>query len=230
MGFQVKKNPQKIAILGTGYGWNLFPEKSDYTIYCLNDYVYQEKYGIQPDILFIMDVLDEKPLIVSGIQNLGEVVHRINAMKIPLIAPFKYEEIPLSEAFPLEECVEKLGTPYMLNTISYMIAYAILKGAKEIHLYGVNQASSSEYFYEKASVEYMLGIANGMGIKITINGDKSEVLANKARFGGNILYGYNMTYEHYLRMKEKFGRSIVKRLNVPPKPYSRTVRKINHDD
>lgn len=226
MPFEIKKNPTKFQIMGTGDGWQLAPIQSDAIIYCLNDYVFKERYDIQPDVLFIMDVLDEKPQIVAGLNNLGEVVDRINKMGVPLVAPFKYAEIPLSRAFPLKECVQTFGLPYFTNTISYMIAYALMNGAKEIDLYGINQASSSEYFYEKAGVEYWLGIANGLGVKITINGSKSELLTNKSRFGGGILYGYNQTFDEVRMMEEKFGTPIVKKLSAPIPLKSRTVRKI----
>lgn len=227
MSFEIRKNPKKIIIAGTGSGWELMPKVTDYTVYCLNDYIFTEKYGIKPDILFILDILDEKPQIVSGVNNLGEVIRRINDLKIPLIAPFKYEEIPLSEPYPIEDIVKRFGWPYFSNTISFMIAYALLKGAEEISLYGINQASSAEYFYERDGVTYWLGIANGMGVKVIINGDKSELLINKRRFGGALLYGYNMTYDEFKYYKNKFGGQIVKRLSDPPKPHSRTVRNIN---
>src|SRR3990167_4971493 len=227
MAFGIEKHKDKFQIMGTGDGWNLAPLKSDAIIYCLNDYIKFERYGIKPDVLFIMDVLDEKPLIVSGIDNLGEVINRINQMGVPLIAPYKYAEIPLSQAFPIKECIKEFGLPYLNNTISYMIAHALLSGAKEIDIYGVNQASSGEYFYEKASVEYWLGIANGRGVKITINGAKSELLSNKARMGGNILYGYNMTAEGVFRIAEKYGEQIVKKLLVPPNPISKNIRQVN---
>ena len=224
MAFEIKKNKEKWAILGSGSGWNLFPLQSDHIVFGLNDYVYTERYGIKLDYLAIMDVLDEKPLVVAGLSNLGEIIQRINAMKIPFVAPFKYAEIPLSEAFPLEECAKEFGLPYFTNTIAYMIFYAMLKGAKEIDIYGVNQASSSEYFYEKSGVEYAIGVAVGRGIKVTINGDKSELLTNKARFGGGLLYGYNQTYSQIIQLKEKFGEPIIHHLLKPEQPFSRTVR------
>ena len=224
--FELKKNPTQIQIMGTGAGWEVAPKQTHKTVYCLNDYIYFEKYGIKPDVLFIADILDEKPQIVAGINNLGEVINRINALKVPLIAPFRYAEIPLSEAFPLIECEKEFGQPYFKNTIAYMIAYALLKGAKEIDIYGVNQASSGEYFYEKSSVEYWLGVANGRNVKINIWGAHSELLTDKRRFGGNILYGYNMTPEEIKTMNIKFGESIVKRLTTPKPPKSRLVRQI----
>ena len=225
--FEIKKEKDRVMILGTGSGWELAPRISEKTVYCLNDYIRQERYGIKPDLLFIMDVLDEKPQIISGIDNLGKVVEMINQIKVPLIAPFKYEEIPLSQRFPMEECAKEFGMPYFSNTIAYMIAYALLQKVKEIEIFGVNQASSQEYFYEKSGVEYWLGMAVGRGVKVTLNGDKSELLTNKPRFGGGILYGYNLTYDQLVESQKKFGEPIVKRLFAPPKPKSRLVRKVN---
>lgn len=227
--FEVKKTPTKVAICGTGSGWELLPKITDQTIYCLNDYLFTEKYGIQPDLLFILDILDEKPQIVAGVNNLGDVINRINKLKIPLIAPYQYEEIPLSKPFPLKECVEKFGLPYFSNTICFMIAYALLNGAKEISLYGINQASSAEYFHERDAVTYWLGVANGMGVKVTINGDKSELLRGKDMYGGTLLYGYKKSYDEIMRTEQRLGGQIVKRLMSPSKQYSRTVRKINFE-
>lgn len=227
MSFEIKKDPSKVCILATGSGWELAPKESEKMIYALNDYVTIEKYNVRPDILFIMDILDEKPGIVSGQNNLGDTINRINQMRVPLIAPFKYEEIPLSEAFPIEECVKQFGLPYFTNTIAYMIAYALLNGAKEIELYGVNQAGSHEYSEERGGVEYWLGIANGMGVKVTINGKDSQLLKYKGRYGNDILYGYLQTYEDVISNKIKFGEINIRKLLAPQQPKSRVVRKVN---
>src|SRR3990167_3462247 len=110
--FEIKKDPSKVIIAGTGSGWELMPKATEKVVYCLNDYIYTEKYQVKPDILFIMDILDEKPQIVSGHGNLGEIIHRINSLNVPLIAPYKYQEIPLSQPFPIKECVKEFGIPY----------------------------------------------------------------------------------------------------------------------
>jgi hypothetical protein len=227
--FEIKKDPTKVVLLATGSGWQLGPTQSEKMIYALNDYVKVNKYGVKPDILFIMDVLDEKPQIVSGDENLGEIIQRINNLKIPLIAPYKYEEIPLSEPFPLTECVEKFGQPYFSNTIAYMIAYALLKDAKEIELFGVNQAGSHEYIEERPSVEYWLGMAVGMGTKVTINGKDSQLLKYKGRYGNGILYGYLQGYQDIINAEAKFGKPVIRKLMKPPIASHRIIekRKIN---
>ena len=198
MAFEIKKDPKRVYIMGTGSGWELAPRESSAVIYCLNDFIRFEKYGVKMDKLFIMDVLDEKPQVVSGQDDLGWVIKRINDLHIPLISPYIYKEIPLSEEFPLEECKKKFGEPYFSNTIGYMIAYALLKNVEEIDIFGVNQASSGEYTMEKAGVEYWLGIAVGRGVKVTVHGDKSELLTNKNRWGQGLLYGYNLNYNQII--------------------------------
>jgi hypothetical protein len=225
--FEIKKNPEKVCILATGSGWQLGPQESEKMIYALNDYVKLEKYGVKPDILFIMDILDEKPSIVSGLENLGEVMQRINQMGVPLVSPFKYDEIPMSEAFPIEKCVKEFGIPYFTNTICYMIAYALLQGAKEIELYGVNQAGSHEYSEERGGVEYWIGIANGKGVKVTVNGKDSQLLRYKGRYGKDIMYGYLQSFDEYISAKEKMGDISIRKLLSPLQPFSRNVRKVN---
>lgn len=226
MSFEIKKDSKKVIICATGSGWELAPKSSEKTIYALNDYVNKEKYGLNFDYLFIMDILDEKPGIVSGQQNLGEVIANINKLKVPLIAPFRYEEIPLSQAFPLDKCVKEFGLPYFTNTIAYMIAYALLNGAEQIEIYGVNQAGSHEYAEERGGVEYWLGIANGRGVKVTINGKDSQLLRYKGRYGNDILYGYLQNYKDIEMLKEKFGEQTIKKLLKPQIPISKTIREI----
>src|SRR3990167_2163638 len=229
MPFKIHKNPKKWAICGTGSSWELLPIQSDHTIFCLNDYVNFEKFGVKPDYLAIMDILDEKPQILAGVQNLGETIMKINKLGCPLIAPYVYAEIPKSEAFPIHEVVKEFGIPYFSNTICYMIAYALLKGVKEIDIFGVNQAGSHEYAEEKGSVEYWIGVAVGRGVKVTINGKDSGLLRYKGRYGNGLLYGYLKNYEQIKEFEKKFGTPIVKQLSAPAQPVSRVVRNVNHD-
>lgn len=229
MSFQIKKDNSKVMILATGSGWDLAPKESEKVIYALNDYVSIEKYRVKPDILFMLDILDEKPQVVSGVQDLADTIVRINKMRVPFVAPFKYEEIPLSQPFPIEECVKRFGLPYFTNTICYMIAFALLNGVKEVELYGVNQAGSHEYAEEKGGVEYWIGIAVGMGVKVTINGKDSQLLKYKGRYGREILYGYLQSYQEIMQTKQKFGDLSVRKLMHPSAPFGREVaqRKVN---
>lgn len=241
--FEPKKDTKQIAICGTGQGWQLIPPMTNKVVYCLNDFIRTEKYRVRPDVLFIMDVLSEKPQIVSGFDNLGGVVAKINELKVPFIAPYKYEEIPLSQAFPIEEAYNEFGWPYFGNTIAYMICYALLdfinqereKGNEgrdlrgyRIDTYGINQAGSVEYLEEKGSVEYWLGVANGMGVTVSVHGENSQVLKYNRRSPVSILYGYNMDFNSVMMQKKQLGETVVKRLSNLPRDIQKVIGK-NHD-
>lgn len=70
--------------------------------------------------------------------------------------------------FPFKEVEQLVGGQYFNNSIAYMIAYAILKGYKEIALYGMafisdNEHRRSEFF----NVRELIFFAKGKGVKVT---------------------------------------------------------------
>lgn len=108
------------------------------------------------------------------------------------------ETIPASQPYPLADILTKALLPtgeslspeqYWNNSISWMIAHAILQGYKTIGLYGVDMAmdgvhGESEYQHQRPSVEYLIGVARGLGIRVVMP-QESELL--KCAF----LYGWD---------------------------------------
>lgn len=109
--------------------------------------------------------------------------------------------------YPLGEILEHFkhlaGRTYLTNTVSLMVALALFEhdlGEKtiEIGLWGVDMAQhalrgaghvgwfTSEYARQRPSVEYWLGVAEGMGIKVTIP-SQSDILKAAC------IYGYHTT-------------------------------------
>lgn len=73
------------------------------------------------------------------------------------------------EVFPYAAVEQLYGSLYLTSSPAYMIAYAILKGATEIGLYGVDLSiSDHEYFWQRPCAEAWIGFAKGRGIKVTI--------------------------------------------------------------
>lgn len=84
--------------------------------------------------------------------------------------------------FPIEEACEFFGFPappkdifhgkwknqIFSCSISYMMAAGIMLGYDEIHLYGVDLTTGSEYEYQRPSVEWFRGFAQGRGIKVYV--------------------------------------------------------------
>lgn len=87
---------------------------------------------------------------------------------------------PSATPFPGRELVEfwrargVAGYRYFTNTISWMIAYTIaqlLEGGDEpgeIALYGIDMAVGTEFSAQRPSCEYWLGMAEGMGLTVTV--------------------------------------------------------------
>ena len=105
----------------------------------------------------------------------------------PVYLHEKYPELPNALAYPLKEMAEEFGAnlfrrsvktpdktvdtknaPYLSSSIAYEIALAIYEGFEEIHLYGVDLNTESEYAWQKPGVEYLLGVAVGRGIKVVL--------------------------------------------------------------
>lgn len=86
----------------------------------------------------------------------------------PIYMLRRHDDIPASVAYPLEEAIRFTGRPYFTDTFCYEIALAMMEGFEEIHLYGADLFDYYEYHNERPCVEYLLGRAEGMGIKVHV--------------------------------------------------------------
>lgn len=92
-------------------------------------------------------------------------------------------EWPSAIPFPKQQVLDSFGN-YFTNSISWMVAHAILEGVTELHIYGVDLAQGTEYAQQRPSCEHMLGIAQGRGIKIFIP-QTSDLLKTGALYGAD---------------------------------------------
>ena len=76
--------------------------------------------------------------------------------------------------FPFEEVEKLVGGQYFNNSVSYLIAYAILQGYEEIALYGMrfDAAHEARRNGEWQNVRELIFFAKGRGIKVTAPADK----------------------------------------------------------
>jgi len=76
------------------------------------------------------------------------------------------------EDFPFEACHQLVGGKYFNCTAAYLIAYAILKGATEIVLYGMRFVTDHERRNEEyQNVRELIFFAKGRGVKVTAPAD-----------------------------------------------------------
>lgn len=76
------------------------------------------------------------------------------------------DDIPTSTSYPLDDVIRQLGRPYLTSSIALAVALAMVQGATDIGLYGVEMKTSSEYADQRPGLEYLLGRAEERGIRI----------------------------------------------------------------
>lgn len=154
-----EQKKRKVAIVGYAPSSRMLAPYDDkeFEIWGVN-----ELYKIAPrvDVLFEMH---NRKWFRSKARN-PKHLEWLQKSKIPIFTLEKMDDIPKSIRFPIEE-VKKFLNPYegyFTNSISYMIALAIMLNFDEIHIYGVDMATEEEYNSQRPSVEFYLGIAAGI--------------------------------------------------------------------
>jgi hypothetical protein len=134
-----------------------------------------------------------------------------------MIAP--EADLPRSVAYPYRWVQEQLGLAgesdipgsgldYFTSTIAYMYALAIAEGFTTIGIYGIDLIIGREYFFEKACVEFYMGLAHGRGISI-------QRPANSALLWQSHRYGYDEEPDYGFYSLSKLGQrmdQLVKRV------------------
>lgn len=94
---------------------------------------------------------------------------QLNKFGATVYMPEVYPEIPKSKRYPIEDVLKMFPRRYFTNTVSYMLALAMLLDEYSvIGIYGVHFATNMEYAYERPNLEYYIGRAEGMGIQIEV--------------------------------------------------------------
>lgn len=168
----------KIIIIGKGPGWEQAPMEGE--TWGVNSLVSRRPVKLAFDIHNI----DER--LKRNSDDIKEEIAEINRLGIPVITRMKHKLLPTAILFPLDE----MPVEYFTNSIAYMIAYAVYKGATEIEMYGVALLMGFEYTDQRPCIEFWLGYALGKGIKVTVH-DPTTIACFKSL---QELYGYNCPF------------------------------------
>ena len=140
----------------------------------------------------------------------------------PLYLKTEQTEVPGALVYPREDVYKYFGRQYFTNSITYMIALAIMELAPdhkpiegaEIGVWGVDMmvsggivGSESEYGYQRPSCEWVLGVAEGMGITIHIP-EQADLLKSACDYGDD--------EQHYFRgrLNEHWQQMEMQRINA----------------
>lgn len=120
----------------------------------------------------IQKLSKERQAYISGFYNRAEEIVTHPKYTNYLANQIVYDFDRFFEAFPSpREDEDKTGS----SQIMYMIGDAIIEGYDEITMYGMSASCDNEYAFETQGLVWILGIAQGRGIKVVIDGD-SELM------------------------------------------------------
>lgn len=119
-----------------------------------------------------------------------------NEHEFPIYMLEAYPEVHNVVRYPIEEIHQEFGyyllkdhpegyadeQDYITSSMGFMMALAIMEDYDLIELYGIEMQQGSEYFWQKPSGLYWMGVANGRGIKV--------LLHQNSRLITPFLYGY----------------------------------------
>lgn len=179
----------RIIICGKGPGWEFAPVEGE--AWGVNDLVLRRPVKLA----FEMHDIDRH--LESGLPfiKIKQAIKEINKLGIPVITQKKHKLLPTAIPFPIDEMPFK----YFTNSIAYMVAYAIYKGATEIELFGVAMLYHEEYTKQVPCVEFWLGYAIAKGIKVTVHGP-TNIFSSEPYRG---LYGYDWDNADGQKIMEK---------------------------
>jgi hypothetical protein len=75
--------------------------------------------------------------------------------------------VPNAIPLPKAELIKEFGPYFFTSSFAWMMALAMMKGAKEIALYGIDMASKDEYILQRPGAYYFFSEGAKRGIKMT---------------------------------------------------------------
>jgi hypothetical protein len=194
--------PQKVAIVCLGVSSQAYVQESMTNngfkkpwdeVWTLNRGI----RGYQHDKVFCMDDL-------RWIEKRSPDYARfLQESKEPIIVSTAYPEYPSAIEYPYQQVLDVIGDDvFNVNTVSYMVAYAIAIGVKLIGIYG------ADFFYPNGNtaeaggqaVAYLLGRCAEFGIQFRIPNNSTLMYAHKVqqmpgKGVGRPPYGYHRKEE-----------------------------------
>lgn len=103
--------------------------------------------------------------------------------KTPCILPSGYDSYPeTAEILDYEKIKEVFEGPFT-SSVSWVLAWAVIRGYTDIKLFGVDMMNATEYAEQRDGLFWIAGQAVGMGVKIDFVKDCGVYLDKNTEYG-----------------------------------------------
>lgn len=186
------KKPLKVALIGTAPSSRMLAPYNDpsWTIWACSP----GNMGVLPRVDAWFEI--HGSLLWPENKHYGEpYIQFLGNLKIPV---YMQDNRYCANATPLDKdsLVKEFGPYYFTSSFSWMMAKAIMDGATEIMLYGIDMASRDEYILQRPGAYHFFNEARKRGIKISAPYE-SDIMQPPG------LYGYSEV--------TPFGRKLIAR-------------------
>jgi len=154
--------PLKIALVGTAPSSRMLAPYSDpsWTI-----------WGCSPGNMGILPRIDAWFEIHGNLmwpehKHYGEpYINWLRQQTFPIYMQ-NQELVPNAIPLPYREIVKEFGPYFFTSSFAWMMAFAMMKGAKEVALYGIDMASRDEYILQRPGAYYFFEEGKKRGVKM----------------------------------------------------------------
>ena len=154
---------RKIAILGTSpssVDEAPYDDKS-WEIWNLGrNFLNQKRFDLWFELHYIW-LLHELKMIPDQFEHMKKCGNK-------LIIQAPHADYPEAQIYPKDDILAKYPRRYFTSSIAWMLALAIEQKPTHIGIWGIDLCVNEEYNYQRPCVEYLLGVAEGRGIDVTI--------------------------------------------------------------
>lgn len=163
MNTQAEVAPLKVALIGTAPSSRMMAPFNDpsWTI-----------WGCSPGNMGILPRVDawfeiHGNLLWPENKHYGEpYIKWLNEQPFPIYMQ-NQSFVPKAISLPKAELVREFGPYFFTSSFAWMMALAMLKGAKEVALYGIDMASRDEYILQRPGAYFFFEEAKKRGVKMT---------------------------------------------------------------
>lgn len=106
--------------------------------------------------------------------------------------------VPNAITYPMQDMVQEFGQYFFTSSFSWMIAFAIKAGVKELGLFGIDMASKDEYILQRAGGHYFMQEAHRRGVKVILP-TESDLMQPPPLYG----YSDNTPFHRKLHVRQK---------------------------
>jgi len=162
-------NIEHIILIAMGPTWyqcpkrDLMDDSPKVEVWGINT-VFRSYFGL--DKLFMMHDVRTEILL-----NDYDFINTVNKEGMPVYTAGDYPCLINNVPYPIEKVMSEFRVGYFLNSLSYMMAFAIMQEPATISLFGIDMRPDSSYEWhmnEKGCVEFWCGAAVSRGILLNI--------------------------------------------------------------